>query len=291
MKIYLDSKDLISIFQNGHPCSVAYFQEYLSEGSHELVVSSSTIIEISAPLSNPHSQTNVMALLNKLEEMPILYLHPDIRGQELKEGLDAFSSRREYRAVTPFVKRFDETLDLSAAPGTSKFLNYPLAAIVWDLYSQGGLKKIDNFATPMKAIVASDRKMPKLPNLKSHFVTVIQRNLRDDRLSCSDTKGFANWIYKNPNRCPAIRMAYEVWYQIVKNKTDALEDSDMEDYQHLNSLPYVDLITLDRRMSGYVTQAARRMQMDISGRIHTSIQKMLELHVDRSSTPATGPTN
>jgi hypothetical protein len=228
-----------------------------------------------------------MALLNKLEEMPIRYLHPDIRGQELKEGLDAFSSRREYRDVTPFVKRFDETLDLSAAPATSKFLNYPLAAIVWDLYSQGVFKKIDNFAIPMKAIVTSDRKMPKLPNLRSHFVTVIQRNLRDDQLSCSDTQGFANWIYDNPSRCPAIRMAYEVWYQIVKNKTDALEDSDMDDYQHLISLPYVDMLTLDRRMSGYVTQAARRIKMDISGRMHTSIQKILERHVDRSSTPTT----
>ena len=71
MKLYLDSKDLIAIFQNDDPCSVASFQEYLSGNGHELVVSSSTIIEISAPLAKPSSKTNVMALLNKLQQVPI----------------------------------------------------------------------------------------------------------------------------------------------------------------------------------------------------------------------------
>ena len=53
-----------------------------------------------------------MSLLNKLEKMPIVYMHADSQGLELKEALNAFGNKREYLPVVPFVKRFDETLDL-----------------------------------------------------------------------------------------------------------------------------------------------------------------------------------
>jgi hypothetical protein len=265
MKIYLDSKDVIDVFQTGHPCSASVFHSYLSEGGHELVLSSYTIFEIAAPLLHPSIHGNVMTLLNELEKLPILYVHPDVRGLELKQALHAFSSKGEYQPVIPFVKRFDQTLDLSADPATSQFMNYPLAGIVWDLYTTGALKGLETFAKPMKALISKDRNIGRPPSLGSHFAKIIERNLRDDGLSCSEVKSFANWIYKNPHRCPGIRLSYEVWHQIVKNRTDGLEDSDMEDHQHLICLPYVDRITLDRRMHGYVSQAAKKIGVDTGG--------------------------
>jgi len=265
MKIYLDSKDVIDIFQNDHPCSASVFQKYVVEGGHEIVLSSYTIVEISAPLLDPFTHGNVMILLNELEKFPILYVHPDLRGLELKEALHAFSSKGEYQPVNPFVMRFDQTLDLSANPETLRFLNYSLTEIVWDVYATGGLKGLETFAKPMKALISKDRKIARPPSLASHFTKVIERNLRDDGLSCSEVKSFANWIYTNPHRCPGIKLSYEVWHQIVKNRTDGLEDSDMEDYQHLICLPYVDRITLDRRMYGYVFQAAKKIGVDTGG--------------------------
>ncbi|WP_413935153.1 hypothetical protein [Nitrospira sp. BLG_1] len=262
MKYYLDSKDLIAILQGKASRSAQEFREYLFAGDHKLVVSCYTIIEISAPLLHPHSTDNVMSLLNELEKMPIVYMHADSPGLELKEALNAFANNREYLPVVPFVKRFDETLDLSANPPTSNFLNYPLAEIVWDLYRQGELKGMEDFANTMRALIERDRNTIRPPSMKSHFAIVLEKELRGDGLSCKEMMSFTNWVYENPNRCPGIRLSFEVWRQIVMNKTDGLEDSDMEDYQHIICLPYVDAITLDRRMHSYVSQARTRIGLD-----------------------------
>jgi len=277
MKVYLDTKDLIGILQMANPCTAKQFAQYLLQNGHQLAVSSYTIMEISAPLHHPSSQVNVMKILNDLTQMPMAYVNADIRGLELREALDAFSSNREYQNISPFVKRFDEALDLSAEPGTQQFINYSLSEIVWDLYTHGGLQGLDCYAKEMKGYVAADRAIRKPPSLKGQFTKVVERNLRDDGLSCQGVsiKNFANWIYDNPNRCPSIRLSYEVWHEIVKNKGDRLADSDMEDYQHLICLPYVDLITLDRRMQHYVSQSAARIGMQCSCRILKSAKEVL----------------
>lgn len=282
MKVYLDTKDLISILQAGHPCTTNQFAQYLLKHGYQLVVSSYTVMEISAPLLYPSSQTNVMKLLNDLTQIPIAYVHADIQGLELREALDAFTSERECQKVSPFVKRFDETLDLSGKPGTQQFISYSLSEIVWDLHAQGGLQGLDCYAKAMKKYVAADRALRKPPSLKSHFTKVVERNLRDDGLSCRGVsiEEFANWIYDSPNRCPSMRLSYEVWHQIVKNKGDRLAVSDMEDYQHMICLPYVDLITLDRRMHHYVSLAAAKIGMQWSNRIFKSAKEVLRQITD-----------
>ena len=104
---------------------------------------------------------------------------------------------------------------------------------------------MDHYAKSMKEYVAADRGIKLPPSLKSHFAKVVERNLRDDGLLCPEVsiKNLSDWVYDSPDRCPSIRLSYEVWHQIVKNKTDRLKDSDMEDYHPLICLPYVDFIT------------------------------------------------
>ncbi len=176
-----------------------------------------------------------MKLLNDLAGLPITYVHADIRGIELREALDAFSSGREYQHIFPFVKRFDEALDLSAKPGTSEFINYSLPEIVWDLYAKGGLQGMDHYAKPMKEYIAADRGIKLPPNLKSHSrrwlnATCVMTVYYPQRFQLK----ISDWVYDSPGRCPSIRLSYEVWHQIVKNKGDRLKDSDMEDYQTLH---------------------------------------------------------
>ena len=277
MKLYLDAKDLINILQRATPCTADHLEESLRQGGHQLAASFHTVSEISVPLAHATSKTNVMALLNRLEKMPIMFIRSDIDGLELKEALDAFSSKREYREIHPFVNRFDQTVDLHAQPPTRIFINYSLAETVWDLYTHGALKGLESYAKEMRQLVTADRSLKKPPTLKENFVKMIERNLKLYNLSWSGVvlSDFACWIYENPNRCPAIRLGYEVWHKIVKNKTDPLEDSDMEDYQHLTCLPYVDFMTLDRRMHSYVSQASASVSLDYRVRIFTSAQDML----------------
>ncbi len=277
MKVYLDAKDLINILQGSNPCTADQLNQSLEGGSHRLAVSSYTVIEISAPLALPASKTNVMALLNRLEKMPMIFIHPGIDALELKEALDAYSSERECSDIHPFVNRFDQTLDLHGHPPTDIFINYPLAETVWDLFSHGALQGLESYAEKMRKLVSADRSLKKPPGLKTNFAKMIERNLKRFNLSCPGipVQDFAKWVYDNPYRCPSIRLGYEVWHKIVKNKTDRLEDSDMEDYQHLTCLPYADLMTLDKRMYGYVSQASATMGVGYGGRIFRSVREVL----------------
>lgn len=277
MKLYLDSKDLINILQKATPCTADRLEEKLLRGNHQLAVSFHTICELSVPLLSVVSKTNVMGLLNRLERMPISFIRSDTDSLELKEALEAYSSKREYRMIDSFVDRFDQTVDLHAKPPTGIFLNYSLAETVWDLHSYGALQGLEEYATKMRQHITADRRLDKTPSLKANFAKMIQLNLNLHKLSWSTVvlSEFANWIYENPNRCPGIRLGYEVWHKIVKNKTDTLEDSDMEDYQHLTCLPYIDLMTLDRRMHAYVCQASDGFQLNYRDRLFKSAKDLL----------------
>ena len=277
MNLYLDSKDLINVLQKDTPCPVDHLEEILHRGGHKLAVSFYTVYEISVPLLRATSKTNVMALLNRLERMPITFVRSDVDSLELTEAVAAYSSKRDYRTINVFVDRFDKAVDFHARPSTGIFMNYSLGETIWDLSYHGELKGLESYAHQMRKIVAADRLLKKPISLKANFVKTIERHMKLHNLSCPDVvlSDFASWIYENPKRCPAIRLIYEVSHKIVKNKTDILEDSDMEDHQHLTCLPYVDLMTLDKRMHGYASQAFACWDLDYPLRILKSTQDML----------------
>jgi hypothetical protein len=277
MKLYLDSKDLIAIFQNQNPCTGSHLSRLLREGDHKLAVSYYTIQELAAPLLHSLAKTNVMKLLDELSQLPLTYVHADIRGLELAEALRAFLSKDEYKGISPYVDRFDKALHLKADPATRHFLHYSLAEIVWELHAHGELKGLEAYAPMMRKLIASDRAMKNKPSLKANFVKVIERQLVHDGLSCpkESVPNFAYWVNATPARCPSIQLCHEVWHQIVKNNTDRLVESDMEDYQHVICLPYVDLMTLDKRMRAYVSQAARRLRKEWDFKIMKSTTELL----------------
>lgn len=265
MFIYLDSRDIINIFEKSYPCSADDFDRILTDGDHKIVYSWLNIAEISEPLLHPKAKTNVMALLNRVEKTPHTYIHSSrIPQLELSSSVKSYVSSIEYIGIDPYVQRFDYTVDLNANPSTKDYINYPLAEIVWDLYSVGELGGLDRYAKNLKQTFAYDRAMQPKPSLKKHFTTLIERNLKLHRVNGpnGDIKSFANWVYSNPARCPSQRLGYEVWHKMMKNVQDEPTPSDMEDFCHLECLPYVDFMTLDNRMRGYVSQACQATQIN-----------------------------
>jgi len=196
---------------------------------------------------------------------------------ELEEALQAFSAGREYCSVSPFAKRFDETIDLHAQPPTRLYLTYSLAGTVWDLHMAGALRGFDSYAEEMRARFASDRALPQWPSLETHFTTKIERDLSLYKLPYPQggVAALADWIYANPTRCPSTRLRYEVWHKMLKNTTDVPHDSDLEDLWHLACLPYVGLMSVDRRMHGYVSQAATTLGLSYQTRIVRTAQEVL----------------
>jgi hypothetical protein len=173
MLIYLDTRDMINIFEKSNPCSVVEFDEILLEGGHKLVYSYLNIFEISEPLLHPEAKTNVMALLNRVEETLHTFIHSSrIPHLELTSAVNAYIDGEEYINIDPYVQCFDYTVDLNANPSTKDYLIYPLAEIVWDLHSVGALGGLDRYAIELKETFAKDRTLQPKPRLKKHLVLV-----------------------------------------------------------------------------------------------------------------------
>ncbi len=278
MFIYFDSKDLIDILEKSLPLSAGQLKMLLCQSGHKLVFSVTTIMEISEPLLHRNAKTNVMSLLRRLEKIPHTFIHSSsIPRLELAEAYRAFSEGEECASINPFVNRFDYTVDLNAKPATDIYLNYSLCEIVWDLYCCGELGGLDDYAGKMKQLLAADRELSPKPSLRANFAKTIGLNLSLHKVPVPsvDVAPFAKWIYSNPSRCPGERLGYEVWHKIVKNFTDKLDDSDMDDFQHIGCLPYVELMTLDRRMCGYVFQAGASLNQGYDKKVFKSPEELI----------------
>lgn len=279
MLIYLDAKDLINIIEKSLPCSADQFRKILQQGKHKLVLSMITIMELSEPLLHKEAKSNVMGLLNRLERLPHVFIHSSsIPSLELKQAIKVFSIDEEYSNISPFVNRFDETVDLNAAPSTKIYLNYPLAETVWDLYSFGAVGGLDKYGEKLRQVFVSERALSPKPTLKENFAKTIERTLNRDRISYtpSDITSLANWIYSNPLRCPSVRLGYEIWHKMVKNVTDKPNDSDLEDFHHIECLPYVDVMTVDRRMHGYISQVSASIGISYESKSFRNSEEILD---------------
>ena len=130
----------------------------------------------------------------------------------------------------------------------------------------GGL---DRYAKKLEQKFTEDRALSPKPSLKKHFPSVIKRDLKLHNIAKpnGDIESLANWIYSNPARCPSQRLSYEVWHKMIKNVGDEPSPSDMEDFCHIKCLPYVDFLTLDKRMRGYVSQACKVLRINYAEKV------------------------
>lgn len=274
MKIFLDTKDLIDIVDKSKPISAEDFENKLRVNNHELILSFSNVIEISRPLLNRDIETNVMVLLNRIEMMPIKFIITDIDELELKEAIGAFSQGREYRQINPFVDRFDKTL-VDPSP-TKNYLHFSLAEAIFTLWTEDSnlFTGMTVYTTKLREIFKADRTMSEQPDLNDHFVEVIRRNLNKKKgltIPLHKLEALATWIYENPKRCPSIRLSYEVYHKILKNIEDTPKEGDIYDLSNISCIPYVDLVTIDRRMYSYVIQACKRVGFSHESKIYRSV--------------------
>jgi len=90
-----------------------------------------------------------------------------------------------------------------------------------------------------------------------------------------DLDSLADWVYADPNRCPGTRLEFEVFQQLRGNQGDAAGASDFGDFVHVGALPYFDLMTLDRRMTGYLRQATRKWNPSPFAKVVPSVAELL----------------
>jgi hypothetical protein len=258
IKIYPDSKDLIDLFEKSYPCSPDEFENELNINDAEIVLSSTNIEELSAPLSYSKKDANIMKTLIRIEKMPIRFISESkIAFLELNEAVHAFNEEREYLQINPFVSRFDETLSVNGLPPTKDYISYGLPETVFDLWQAGfDFKGLKGYALKLRRLFEIERSIANKPNLNEEFMQAVDRKLKSSKLEIlpRNLKSFAEWIYKEPKRCPSLRIGYEVYHNMVKDRKSIPEDSTMDDLCHANYIPYVDFISFDRRMYHYIKQ-------------------------------------
>jgi len=280
MRIYFDSKDLINILEHSNPCTSNELKKYIINKKHKIVITSIIILEISEPLIMKSTKTNVMRLLNEIEKIPHVFINTaNITRLELLNAIDAYYKKNEYKDIYPFVRRFDQTLEKYGKPPTEILLDYSMSKIVWDLYNEDALDGFDKYAVKLRTVFSDERNLQKKPSLKRIFINTIKKHLLLFKLTPSPKRveSFAEWIYKKPTRCPSIRLNYEVFHEMVKNIGDIPKDSDLEDLLHIQCLPYVDFMTVDRRFYAYVSQAAKNLNVSYDSKIRRSAKEILDL--------------
>ena len=134
-------------------------------------------------------------------------------------------------------------------------------------------------AKQLQQILKSDRTRKDHKRHETNFPSSVTRNLRLYNITFPPDRvdDLSAWIYENPNRCPAVRLGYEVFHKLLKNVTDGGEVSDIPDFAHVDCIPYVDAITLDNRMRGYVAQSDQSLGTLYSNKVYRNIGEIEKL--------------
>ncbi len=261
MLIYLDTRDLINLFERGEPISPSAFADRLASGEHKLVLSFYNIREISQPLFSGSATTVVTRVLNSIEEVPHLYIRLfELDIDELKEAARAFSAGQEYRQIQPFADRLDKSMEREPSGPFKLLLRASAAEIVFTCFwrSPNILRQPSGTQGDFIQLLQRDRERP-VPSFREYLQSNFSKAIRWRSLGSTvpNPHAFIDWVSQNAERCPSLRLTHELYYQLVRDKTATLDPNDFPDLAHALAIPYVDLVTLDGTMREYARRACR----------------------------------
>lgn len=283
MRILLDSKDVIDVVEHHRPITPEELRVWLTEHNSQLVYTMTNISEFAAPLGD--SDTDILhmrSLLQTVEALPHCCLKEGtIARDELRLAASAFLEGREYNTLNPYVPRWDDTLMPDGPSPARIYVNYRLDDIVLSLWRRNG--DIFNQARHGMLVLGGirhDRALPvgELRTAQQNFPYSLRSKLPGYGITVPDAQidELATWLYSDPHRAPGHRMSYEMYHAIRGNVHDKLNLSDLRDTAHAYALPYVDVITMDRRMAEYATQVIRRTNKKVPGTIATRLYRRIE---------------
>lgn len=272
MLIYPDSSDLINLCRNRGRVSVSELAQKLRAGSHRIVLSMQTLMEVAAPLRNG-LLLEVRRDLNELEKLPLIFVNEGrLVTLEIEEAVRGFEQHREYdaAAVCPFANRLADAIDLfghrlyvvecGMRVPVEMIVNYGITETILYLWKSEPLAFDVQRRREQEWIrlVESDRSMVVTPRLADHFVTALERTLRTHGIHPPEgaAEKFGRWVYDSPSRCPGIRLAYETQHRFRRDRQARASASDIIDLVRINAAPYVDFFITDSAMMMYSRQAA-----------------------------------
>ncbi|HEV2495823.1 MAG TPA: hypothetical protein VG204_22430 [Terriglobia bacterium] len=288
MRLLLDSNSLIDLVEHGRPVDVSAFAAKLRSVEAKVVLTLTNVREFSAPAFLRQDFLSHRALLQEVERLPLAYMcEVSITWRELLRAWIDFSAGHDYTPTSPYVSQWIETLYLYGAPrNATPLVNVRLDDSVYELRAswEQRFEERRSVGTIIRQQFAADRKLPPARGdaRRRNFVRTVEGNLGVFGIDIpkSQIEPLGNWIYENPERCPGLRLIYETRDSLLHNLTDEPQDNDLWDFIHLQAIPYVDAICLDRRAADYAHRAARLIRglnpsVDYADRIFSNLREVI----------------
>jgi hypothetical protein len=291
MRVLLDTSDIINVVERSGPISFDRFEAFLRANGALLVLTFTTVLEFVRPVLDHGDFLRLRPPLQSLERLPLAYLSDaHIPMQELKSACEAFLAGAECCAVDPYVRRWEETAQFLGQSCCRMLVDFRIDEAIYMIWRsnpealRGPVKETEH----LRAIVAKDRQIPRIIRINAahNFSNALRKYLRR-----SDLYGFtfptnrvdeiAKWIYSDPRRCPGLRLHYDLYHQMLADVYDEPKDGDIPDHSLAGCLPYVDAITLDRRLAHHVRAVCKRLESagparPRYGRIYCGLRALFE---------------
>lgn len=294
--ILLDANSLIDL-EHEHPISFPALGEVLREHHARLVLTRTNVLEFSASAARTGDFPSVREMLMEMERLPVTYLREGgITYSEFKEGVNAFTEHREFRPLNPYVKRWDETLVVEGPSPAKILVNQRLDELVFMLWKQGALSLTERrWGKLLEQQFKEDRKLPVQTRkaIRKNFPVALRRHLSQFSIHFPEEKvrELAEWIYDDPTRCPGHRLAYDVRQELMNDLTKTVTANDISDIAHVEAVPYVDAVTMDRRTADLCRRVSKRLSRDhpdikYEERIFSSLKDLLDAKLGPLARPA-----
>ncbi|MEO8379145.1 MAG: hypothetical protein ABI779_05735 [Acidobacteriota bacterium] len=261
--VYLDSRDLIRLVAKELPLPPTEFAAILVSKSWQLAFSFSNICEVVVVQELLETRRRLQ-VLQSMPHVNILAM-PAVRCLEFAAAVSAFECGQEPASVVPFVSRWHQTYTV---PGQRDYqdmlVNYSLVDQVLPLamLNSNVGHNVPWRARQLQEAVDRDRAVTDAVR-RNHerFANALKRDLGECGIPApsAGVATFAKWLRANGSRCPGWQLFDEAYLEFCTNVQDTVDRGDISDWAHIATLPYVEALTLDRRMANYCRTAATRL--------------------------------
>jgi hypothetical protein len=288
MRVFLDTRDLLNVFNRSQPVSATELGELFVRGGHELVISFSLLSELIPTDNNP---IVVARRIVKIEEdIPHIFLQQKaLPDEEIRRAALDVSDGRSPVPYDPYVQNFRDLwaegfdpiflMDLDRTIGKRK-MSSQIDLLVQERPEIFHWSKAET-EYAVRALQEEQQAINSGP-AKEVFRDAVERWLKRVGLggSAESIDRFADLLRRNPSIAPGWRLFEEVFDQLARDKHFKPTVNDVWDLAHVAMLPYVDALTLDRNKVNLVRQATRRLEqfdqaLDYPSRAFARVDELL----------------
>jgi hypothetical protein len=261
-QLYLDTRDLIELLR-GQPIGLDDFAATLHDEEWELVYSFANTCELAIP-QNLHETCRRFGIL---AELPHSYIRglPPIREIEFGHAVVAYAQGTDPREADVFVPAWYQTFSYpnqDADHAGAARMSLPDQVVGMASLNPDIFRNKPEHMEDVQLAVDEDRTVTDaVRRNRARFEGAVRCALAEAGVPIPTTglTKFARWVRENPIRCPGWRIFQESYLEFCTNVQDRVDLGDLSDWSHVSVVPYVDAITLDRRVAGYTKATSLKL--------------------------------